>query len=79
MTDAPRVREAYMVQIVAAPESAGFVDTPIPRLRRAKGYVKLRKTVREEITEIINNAAPDVATGPIIEAVLNVAREKGWK
>jgi|GEM_PF-4325345 len=41
--------------------------------------LRRRKRVREEIAEAIDNAAPDIDTGPIVEAVMNLAREKGWK
>ncbi len=73
--------EPFSVRILPAQDSEELVDTPIPLLRKVNrnGAIKRRLTVREQVTAVVNNAAPDIDTGPVIEAVLNMAKEKGWK
>jgi len=66
-----------MVRIIpTSAEEPIFEDIKLPYLVRKGTTVKRRKTVREQITDAVNNAAPGT---DVIEAVTNLAKQKGWQ
>jgi len=80
MTERSEVAESWLVQ-VGSKRPAGDVEmeeVAIPVLRRASS-LKRPKDLRQQIEEAVAEVAPDINTAPIVEAVTNLARERGWK
>ncbi len=74
-------RAAFSADVVPSTTVVGddeLIEEKIPTFRRTVA-LKRRKLLREEIAAAVDNAAPDIDTGPIIDALTNLAREKGWK
>jgi len=66
-----------MVRIIpTSTEEPVFEGIKLPNLVYKGTTVKRRKTVRQQITEAVDNAAP--GSDPV-EVVSNLVKQKGWQ
>lgn len=78
MTDVQRTVGQMVTVIPPRHTDSTVEEITLPMLRRRGSVIKRRKSVREEITDVVEAAAPDQNVLPIIEAVAFLAKEKGW-